>query len=722
MTILFLLLAACVSVPERMHAADSAVPGTDSYILFSTDRVLRGENASEDFFFEIGKGRKLSPGSYLDLNFGHSPTLIQKRSTLTVLMDDTPLGSVTLDDSNKDQSNLQIDISQLALAPGFHKLTFRTHLEMAINACTNPQNAANWLVVFANSRLNLNLSQSYGDADLTWYPSPYYEKGSISPLKAIFIVPDQIEQPEFVAAARLIQYFSSQTSPERRLDVPVYTESELTDAILHNNTAVWIGRPDRWKAQGQSTIAAVRSTMEAAGKEKGFIAVTAYRQNETSPAIPHLVISGNVDELANAATILTDETLYSQLRGKLSLIPTELIKKELEPDLVLNSPNTVSLEKMGYGNLIVERVSYGQTRFNYAIPNNWDMENAKLKLLYRHTKSIFNGQSTISVKVNGVPASSRRLTDSTADGGTLEVALDQAWIGTRRNLEVEVSFQFVENDEDRSATQTLQHTDDCGDYDFSAGWAVLDKASSLTFTPVERQMFNLQSLPYPLVGGSRWNPTLFIFPDHAAGKVLNVAMTAIGIAGRSALDGTGIQVATASAADLKDAAKNRNIVYIGASKDLPEFLNGYSASAVQFKGDTVTSRVKNVELLPELQTRSAIMQVTKSPLADNRGVLLLTADTAERLKSITDAWVSPMERDKISGKFIAIDLQNKLYTFPAAEDPVPVKKGKGKANTLRSFLQSADTGELNKSLFVIAFLAALLLILITYIIVRRRKS
>ncbi|SFK67997.1 cellulose synthase subunit [Paenibacillus sp. 1_12] len=698
------------AAPSSSPVISSSTPkNIEDSPIFLEDHTLKGANAREDVFFEIGKGRKVLPGSFVDIEFGHAATLLSKTSTLTLLIDDTPVGNVLLDNSNKEKARLRLDVTNYVTNSGYHKLSFITHMEISGNVCPDPNNPANWLTISKNSSMHLNFGKNYANVDLTWYPSPFLERGSQQPIQTILIVPDDIVQVEFTSAARLVQFFSAQASATR-INIPIYTESDLTDTLLRENNTIWIGQTGHWKERGQSINDAYRKQADPALQGQGFIGVG---QSLWNPELSGLVVTGKEEEIQNAVSILTDESLYSQLLGTTSSIPASMKKQEPLNEFKLGTPYTVSFEKIGYANLSIGGMQQVSTTFNYNLPAYVDIQNgARLTLAFKHSKSIDLGNSIITVKLNGTPVDSHKLSEATSDSGLLEIDFTQDTIGASRRLEIEVTFQFANH------TQKQQQ-ETCVDPNLIGNWAVIDNASSLTYTPVERKSFNLQSIPYSFVMNNRWNQTTFLFPDKIGTKELNVAMTAVGIIGRSAQDNTELTIAKVSAAGLKDLLRDRNILYVGTGKDLPEFMNGFADSSVQFKEEQVSSLVKNVKLLGNLQSRSAVIQLSRSPLNENKSLLLMAATSPDRVSSISEVLTSPTESGKLSGKFVVIDSQNKVHTF---EEPAPPKTtAKPKSNQIRDFLTGRDQYELDGSIFIIAFVGMLAVIAGVIWLTLRRK-
>ncbi|MFD0679763.1 MULTISPECIES: cellulose biosynthesis cyclic di-GMP-binding regulatory protein BcsB [unclassified Paenibacillus] len=713
------ILMACVMLATPIHAISvygQAQATPENFPLFADDRVIRGENARDESYFEIGKGRAAAAGSYLDLYYGHSPTLLPKASSLTVLINDLPIGSVTLDESNKEQTLWRVDFSKLGLKSGIHKVTLQTHMEIANNVCVDPQNTANWTVILKNSRVNLNLIPSYDKADLTTYPSPFLEKGSTNPLQSIIAVPDNIDQNEFTSVAQLAQYFSSLAS-DKRIKFPVYSESELTDTLLRDNNVIWYGRSDHWKDRGQAAIEALRKlTGSPANQWQGVIGVAPSPWNAANT---QLTVTGNAEELSNAATILTDETLFSQLQGNVSVIPAKVSKKEAPADWKIGNPYTVTLEKMGYNNITIEGAEQGNVRIYYPIPGNWDIDNgAGLKLLFKHSKSIDLKQSVVSVKLNGIPVESQRLSETTADSGLLELVLEPSIIGSSRTLEIDVVFQFIKakNNSDDAQNQNVKNY--CNSTSYLGNWAVIDKNSTLTYIPAQRQTPRLESLPYPFVVNGHWDQTALLLPDQAGTNELSMALTLAGMIGRNAqINNNQLVLIKTSTPGLKELLKDLNIIYLGTSKSLPDFMNGFSGSQVQFKDDQILSHESDVQLLSELQNNSAVIQITHSPLNPNNSLLIMSAASAEREASITTALTSPVESNKITGNFVIIDNQNKVHAFPVKEEPLPPKS----QNPNTGIFFNNSGGSFNPYVFPITFLLIVVLTISLLWLNRKRR-
>lgn len=669
-----LLFSPSVYVAKHAAAAESDAGNSEPLNAFSEDRVFKGENAKQDAYFEIGKNRTVLPGSTVDISYSHSATLHPDYSTLTVLLDDVPIASVPLDHTNTDVDDWKIDISSFDLKPGFHKLSFWAKMKVNAAVCEDPQNSSAWLTIRNDSKINLRMAGSGSVADLTIYPSPFVARGAAKPVQTVLVVPDDINESEFKAAARLSQFFAAQ-SPNGLLRTPIVIESDATDAALSGASPIWLGAPDRWKDQGRKAMNAFGASVSGGEviAKQGAIGVVASPWNEARSS---MVVTGDGDKLVRGAEILTTELLYKQLQGGYSVIPDELPDAASREEDGTDKPYVLTLEKLGYGNLVTEDVLQGGSSIYYPIPNNWDLNGgATLRLKYKHSKSILFNKSVMKVLLNGTPVQSVNLVDRTSDGGEVDVRLDPSVIGASRGLNIEVRFQFVNP---TGGQELAEQGTFCSADNLMGDWALVDKTSYFAFTPDKRASYNLDSLPFPFVVGNDWTDTTVVLGKKSTRELVAI-MTMLGKSGTKIGNRSDVKLASASDPNLRQELTDRNLIYVGASSDLPADLNGYAGSYVKFSDGGIVSRSERVPMLSELARQTAVLQLTDSPISPGRSVLLLAATGADELSYIGDALSDPAANGAISGRFVAIDARTQVHAFPDTADKAALAEPEAKA-------------------------------------------
>ena len=681
--------------------------------LFFNDVLLRGTSARYDSFFEIGKGLRSAKGSRLVLQYSISPYLLPERSSLTVYVDDRPVASRALDPSQTADHTWTVDLSDLRLESGFHKVTLAVAMRTDDRkVCEDPRSDKLWMIAGKESRAELSLVPAYEQPDLSWFPSPFLERGSRNLLRAIMVVPDDPDTFELAAAARLSQFFVAE-SPDKRLAIPVYTESEVTDELLGTWSVIWIGETGRWKKAGlRSSEAALQAAGEtgAIGAGTGAIRLIPSPWNENRS---HLLLTGTGPDLAKGAEILTDYTMIEQLQG--TVVPIAASPETIPAAPAAQEERTVissTLNELGYGNLSVRNVQEGTVNFQYALPPGLTVGGpVQLALSFSHSDAIRFAESMMTVSVNGTPVKSVRLTSRTADGATAEVWIDPAIVGTGRNISVDVQFLLADPPSERAEN----YEEECED-DPVHGWAVIDGNSSMHIPLAKRSAVDLQYVPFPFVGDTFWENTL-VLARRWGSEELQLAMTIIGLFGAANPKTDALKFALTGTSGWSGEARGANVIYVGAAGDLPAEFNGYSGSFFRAEGSRIAALSEAVKLAPPLTERLAFMQLTESPLAADKALLIAAVASGGRLPALSAALADPEQAFQWTGRFVAVRPDGTVINFPETaaavpqqmREPVPV-------NNRWSQFSIGETG------FLIAVLIMIALLALMYGLLRRQPA
>jgi len=677
------------------HALAAADNGKRT--LFYGDALLKGMSARHDAYIEIGKGLRAAEGSYIHLEYTISPDLITERSSLTVLVDDIPVQSVSLNPEGEPVKTLRIDLSRLELGQGFHKISLAALMRTSEFICEDPHNEKLWLTASGKSHVMLNLVQAFQEADFSWYPAPFYDKGSNAPLHAVIAVPDEPSSAAFAAAARLAQYFAA-GAPERRLAIPVYPESELTETMLRQEHVIWVGEYGAWKHAGARAEAAAREAHGEGALAQGAATLLASPWN---PGKTHLLLTGPGEKLESGAKMLSDDMLIGQMRGK--WLPV-IDPPDTLPDLSAGRDEKTiftTLKQMGIDRLAVQNVQQGTIQFSYTLPPDRVPGGlAVLKLAYSHSDVILFDKSVMTVSVNGTPVKSVRLAKQTAQGGMLEVPIGPAAIGSSRNVNVSVSFQFA----DPATGQEMERDFYCEDM-LIDDWAVIDGSSSLHLELADRQAVDFAALPFPFAAEDAWNHTWVLAPrwTHAT---LQAALTIAGHVGAFGPDTANLKLAAAHAPDWRADAPHANLIYVGPLDGLPAELNGFAGSFFRAEGKRIAELSEHVAILGPLLENYAFIQLTESPLSPGRGLLIAAAASDARLGDLAAAYADPQQAFEWTGRFVFVTSDRKVVNYPGTRmaEPAPVIPG-APANGRWMQFSLGETGFLYAAAAIVAALA-----------------
>lgn len=654
--------------------------------LVSEDLTVRGVSNRNDIFFEVGESRNVLEGSFIELQYAHSPTLLPKRSTVTVLIDDIPLGSEFLDEGNMNRTAWRLDLSDIVLRPGFHKISVVTHMEVTSNICDDQNNEANWMRVYKDSLIHLKMSHAYDAADLSVFPSPFFEIGSQDPLHASLVLPDSPNAEELAVMMQLSQYFNI-AAAGKPFPIQAYRESDLTPSLLKQNL-IWIGSSDRWSGPGSKLPV----------EEAGTISI-----NPSPWDTDNVVLSIEAEgaDLLHAGRMLTNEKLRDQLFGG----SVNIADVKLSPDFdenanLLGTGSTkqhVTFEEMGYNDITIESSLVGGTRVVYNIPTGWELNSgAKLHLKFKHSKILNFAQSVAAVKVNGVPVGSERLNEVSSDLGSMDIDLDPDVLGQGSSIVIDMTFQFSSNAAKDACT---------GGNAQIGNWAVIQNDSFLSFTYEPHRSFNLALLPAPL--NQPWSSTTVLLGDRPSKEELTLLADMVGRFAQSQETAATPNIAFVGEQDLRERMKDRNLIFIGDAESIPDWLNEQEEAVVSYRDGELQANVESVQLLEHVKQRSAWLQLTRSPLNEEMSCLLIAATDSALMPIVSEIMADPRQRSKIQGNLSVIDERAGVHSFMTVKEEAPMLS---LSERIEGWLSLNNKDVLQKVILIASFLAALSLL------------
>jgi len=619
----------------------------ENLFLFQNDLVIQGVTSRQDYYFEVPASRLVAAGSYIELNFSHSPALIEERSTVTVMLDDLPLGSQYLDKSNLQDARWRLDLDGLELTSGFHKLSVVIHMEATDNLCMDQNNPANWFILQKESVIHLEYTSIYEQGDLSWYPSPFLEKGSLQPYNTIFIVPDEPSEYELLGLAKLARYYSSVVS---NLEHRVYRESDLTDEVLKSGHLIWIGSPASWHGAGMNLL---ESALKHAGGERmeaGAVYVEASGWNDAYDA---LLITGQEEGLSKAVAMMTDEELYGQLSGRFASAAN--VKLGTSADLAASlsgGRSTVTLRSLQYEDIVVEGMMVGGARISYLLPAEYDVsKGGKLHVYFNHSKALNFAQSQATVKINDIPVASTYLSQESSEFGVIEAEIPSSAL-QGGYINADISFQFSSNSEG------------CSSSSYIGNWAVIDNDSYFSFSTLPNRDLKLQNLPYPFVTNSAWGRTTILLPREMTSDELTLFAIVNGLYGGSLGSYENVRlVAMPDAITGEEEWLSDNLIVIGLADQLPHWLTQAETIPMSYADGGWKAMADPVKLTSGTSADAGVIQLFPSAFSKSRDILMLSATSPARLASIGSLLLDSGSRDLMKGQVLVADSLERMHVF-----------------------------------------------------------
>jgi hypothetical protein len=312
--------------PEKM------MPLTDFTLadLDYTDRTVYGFGPREmDFWFDVPFGWILTDDAHAMIKFRHAALTNLREASLTVLVNDAPVGSVKLDESNEKLGLLKVPLPASHIEGGGNRLTFISDYEPA-DWCVDNLARSAWFTGLSSSEIHLRHRVATMELDLGDYPLPYIIKPDLSDLS--FALPEQPGAVDSLAMLHLATTLGNAADGDGFS--PGVILGEPGKGAVGGKHVIAIGRPSvspailrlndvlpqpfiRGTDNLQQTIDTVIFRIPP-GAEVGCIEQI---PSVWDPARALLVVTGNSDEgVSWAAAALVNRETVRQLKGNLAVV------------------------------------------------------------------------------------------------------------------------------------------------------------------------------------------------------------------------------------------------------------------------------------------------------------------------------------------------------------------------------------------------------------------
>lgn len=472
--------------------------------LIPENRTFTGLVDEAHYYYNIPvQGAK--EGSEIQLNLTASPLLLPD-STFTVLIDDQPVKSISLD-SKGDNYTLTIPLEGDFLSEGFHEVTLSFYGNISEDICTNDENPASWITINSSSFLTLDGVTSLPKKNvLKYYPYPFIQPEQEEPVKGAIVVPNEATTHTLLSATKIASYLSRQLSDQH---VPILFEDDLETIDTH---LIAVGPADEWEA----VIADFVNSLSIDEVDEGLLIDNFFIESAHTKKQLMFVTAEDDETLANYVHVLADDSLVDQLDGNQLLIEDEPKLKQEEtkemytfkqldiPDQTITGKNKLS-----------------QVYF-YQLPNNVNTtEDAHLNLKMNFSKTLLkegkrkeitekNRDGELVVYVNDVPHS---------------IAVDQlekAEDAEFYDVNIPIDGQFLKDNQ----SITLQFAGNgLRDHDICVlpnddHWIFIHEDSSIQFSLTEKSSANnFAEWPNPFLG-DQYADTAVVLPDIPSKKFM----------------------------------------------------------------------------------------------------------------------------------------------------------------------------------------------------------
>lgn len=613
--------------------------------LVSEDRQLRGLTEEVQYFYSVPV-QGVKRGSELQFNVKYSQLLLSS-STITILVDDRPVKSVSID-TDKTEMKINVPLEEKMMSPGFHQVTVAFQGHLTKNICENEQNPANWLTILATSSLVLEPKELLNKDDvLKTYPYPFIQPEKDHASQATIVIPNKPTTNVLTSALNLANYL------ERELDddnIPIIQEKDIKKIDSH---LIAIGTPNQWDGLIDNLFNSINMKVE-----KDSIIIRNYFLQSSSTEKQMMFVTADDDQrIVDNIHVLTEPSLIEQLSGSELVIEKPPVVEPIKPkeNHSFEDLNIPSLKLSGKNKL-------SQTHF-YKLPSYIDeTKDAKLHLLFNFSETLLytenhplqnSEEAELVVYINDVPhsVSVNHLTKE-KEGEFYEVTVP---IEARfLNKEKYISLQFAGNG--------LQNDDICippSDDD----WMYIHEDSLLEMSidkPGQGHSFNRWPAPFITNESSE---TIIVLPDSLEDeRIKQLGLLVESFGSDRGLEG----VELVFEKDIKEEKlKNQHVIVLGHIDEHPS-LEKYKDQLLITTNQSNEWNVSDFNFLQETSSSVAWMQPSVWDETKTMAVFS-TIDPDEKSflgKSLSEYLLT----NKVNSSIIVENKDGEIFTHTSEDD------------------------------------------------------
>lgn len=327
--------ASIVELPAAASSQDLIGTSYTFEQLGYTDTAVYGSREqSVSFNIPLKALWQKNTDAVLDLHFIHSSLLSGDSFTLTVSINNLPVGSVVLKGASESDRHEVFQIPLSFFQTGVNFLTVQSSIQLSddfsndINYCTDEHYNRAWLTIVSDSQMTFPSTPDQVTANIANFPYTFIGESDLSQLA--FVLPDTPKDSDLqvlsTLAVRIGQITEASslwphvlTAKAAAKQEEIYPYQLLIGMPLDNSAILDVGDdlPQPFDAKsGEALPVAELSTIDTSKIDTGYIEAFMTKNN-----VPNLVVSGNnAAGMALAAAQLGDAAQSALLVGDLAIV------------------------------------------------------------------------------------------------------------------------------------------------------------------------------------------------------------------------------------------------------------------------------------------------------------------------------------------------------------------------------------------------------------------
>ncbi len=662
------------SKSDKSKAAESKNP--INYILeFNRSPVvgnrmrLRGTYSEGRLGFTRPRGWTVGKVQAL-IRFQHSPALYANRSNLTVLVNDTAVGSIPLNRKQSQVGQVLFNIPSRVLAD-YNELKIVAQQNNS-QECSDPSDPNLWTEILPDSKIIFNFQRQPIPLNLSRYPYPFFDELNLETNRIAYLQPNQVSQSWLVSAARL-QAGLGRLAEYRPIETNLVTD--VAD-VKDNERLVIIGTPSE-----QPALAGLKLPLTVAGsqildrdqnpipEDKGVLIITTSKKDGSGA--PVLIATGNSPKgVAKAAQFLVQPDLRKMGTGQVVIVdqiqemstPGSRQWPQYLPEANSFKLSDIKTQVKGepFSDMTVRGSAAPAIDIDFrALPDDRFLRGSSMDLVYSYGPQLNPRTSAVEVLLDGVFIGGARL-DSEGGENRKHLKVDLPSNLIQPNSKLQVFFRMNPRepfDKERCILPPDQQL---------TGTVHADTSFELK-RETSVQLPDLKLLPFgfPFAAPQDLSKTAVVVPQNPSNTdILTLLAFGERLGRLSKADSVKLEVYTPDT--LPEAVKkNNHLVGIGTRDRFP-FPEIFKSSGFNLSQGFFRSSTQAAIQTPQ-DSQGMIKQIL-SPWSSDRVILALTAQTEtglERVKQVLnqDPWFFQLKKDTV---LISSDKKDPLPYDPDA--------------------------------------------------------
>ncbi len=668
---------------------------------------LNGLFDRRDLTLTVPPGWVLTSDSYIALNVSHSPLLLPQTSSLTIYLNNRPVSSLRLEETNQQDFTWQVPLPKnFQPDKGQLQFSFAASMRTEDAYCPTTDGSSSWLKLTTPSLVHLEYKVQ-APSSLAELPQTFFGSKSIADRNLVIVVPPTPTKRDLARASQLLTRLGGLAGVEGlAVSLSYGTPPASSDGKSVNQ--IFLGGPTIFpllanlKLQIPLNGQAFSEKEQALGPEIGVLQLANSAANDKSLS---LVVSGGSEEAVDRAVqaLLDDRSLslmpgpYSLVQANSQFIPAPVPARPSKTS-ILNGRNT-------FTNLGLDtQTIFGQgTRDNYysfSIPVSSTISgDGQLSLDYSYSNVIDSRRSSLTVILNGVWLQGIGLAGSnstdaalfaptTVPTTTVAPAPTSPTATTLKPSHVNLILpkDVLRNGENYLILRFgLFLVPRCSETNFNDIWGTTYRTSELNIptTAATPKAPTLDQLPYPFAGNTRG--TLIVLPDAPDAANLKVAAQLTAELGRNDFTNQFNRISIVEAKQVEREQLNQNNVILLGTPATNSWMKEANPKLPvvwdSSNGRTLTTQ-RGLRFASSDTGLKALVQVAPSPWNNQLALLSVLSEAASSAGDNGSKLSTMLGRNlyvkKYTGIVMTLDNKNKVRTFSTLdqsaeeEEPTPV--------------------------------------------------